>query len=205
MSAPIFFAAYFQLSIERAGRRRNDIGAQDAEPFTRLHQFFVGKRSDKFTVIVFAEFTESNRTGHRDTHDWSRRGKEGNSNTRLVRTPHGGRLIRPLERFKPEALNALFAQDHAGRLRHRVCLVSARKMLVMLKRYWRRFVVLNDQIQRHGNVTSTTALDSHCSDLQDEVLLVVNTMQQLKASQIDSFDWRLNEPLTRASHKPSIC
>jgi len=54
MSAPIFFAAYFQLSIERAGRRPNDIGAQDAEPFTRLHQFFVVKRSDKFTVIVFA-------------------------------------------------------------------------------------------------------------------------------------------------------
>jgi hypothetical protein len=79
MSAPIFFAADFKLSIERAERRCNDMAAQDTEPLPRLYQFFVSKRSDKFAVIVFAEFTETNRAGHCDTMEWSRRGRRQNS------------------------------------------------------------------------------------------------------------------------------
>ena len=71
MPTPIFFAAHFQLSIERAGRRCNDIAAQDTEPLTCRYQFFVGKRSDKFAILIFVEFTESAWTGHRDTRGWS--------------------------------------------------------------------------------------------------------------------------------------
>ncbi len=75
MSATVLVAADFQLSIERAGRRCNDIAAQNTEPLPCLYQFFVGKRSDKFAVFVFAEFTEPDWAGHRDTYGWSRRGK----------------------------------------------------------------------------------------------------------------------------------
>jgi len=51
----------------------------------------------------------------------------------------------------------------AGRLRHRLGIVPAGKilLLVRLKRYWRRFIVLNGQKQPHWNVTSATALDFH--------------------------------------------
>ena len=64
MSAPIFFAANFKLSVERARCRGNDIAAQDTEPLSRLYQFFVGKRSDKFAISGLVEFTETNRVGH---------------------------------------------------------------------------------------------------------------------------------------------
>jgi hypothetical protein len=57
MSALIFFAAYFQLSIERARSRGNNIAAQDTEPLFRLYQFFVGKCSDKLAVSGLVEFT----------------------------------------------------------------------------------------------------------------------------------------------------
>ena len=67
MPTPIFFAAQFQLSIERAGRRCNDIAAQDTKPLPRFNQFFVGKCSDKFAIIVFAEFSEPDRAGRHDT------------------------------------------------------------------------------------------------------------------------------------------
>jgi hypothetical protein len=80
MSQPIL-AADFQLSVERARIRGNDIAAQDTEALTCLYQFFVRKRSDKFAIIVFAEFTEPDWTGHRDTHGWSRRGRGEHSNT----------------------------------------------------------------------------------------------------------------------------
>jgi hypothetical protein len=71
MSPPISFSADFQLPIERARIRGNDIAAQDTEPLTCLNQFFVRKRSDKFAIIVFAEFTEPDWAGHRDAHGWS--------------------------------------------------------------------------------------------------------------------------------------
>ena len=66
MPTAIFFAADSQLLIERAGRRCNDIAAQDTKPLPRFNQFFVGKCSDKFAIIVFAEFSEPDRAGHRD-------------------------------------------------------------------------------------------------------------------------------------------
>jgi len=49
----------------------DDISAQNTEPLPRLNQFFVRKCSDKFAVIVLAEFTEPDWAGHRDTHGWS--------------------------------------------------------------------------------------------------------------------------------------
>jgi hypothetical protein len=67
MPVPIFFPADFQLSIESAECRCNDIAAQDTEPLPCLYQFLVGECSDKSAVIVFSEFTEPDRTGHRST------------------------------------------------------------------------------------------------------------------------------------------
>jgi hypothetical protein len=83
MPSPIFLAADFKLSVERARRRCNDIAAQDTEPLPRLNQFSVGKRSNKFAVIVFVEFTEPDWAGHCDTHGWGFAAETGDkSNTR---------------------------------------------------------------------------------------------------------------------------
>jgi hypothetical protein len=71
MSATVFLAADIQLSIERAGRRCNDIAAQHSQPFSCLYKFFVGERSDKCSVLVFVEFTETDWAEHRDAHGWS--------------------------------------------------------------------------------------------------------------------------------------
>jgi hypothetical protein len=67
MSAPIFLAADSKLSVECARIRADDIAAQDTEPLSRLYQFFVRKRSDKFAVSGLVEFTETNRVGHRNS------------------------------------------------------------------------------------------------------------------------------------------
>src|SRR5258708_12117949 len=74
MSSPILFPANFKLSVERARGRGNNIAAQNTKPFSRLQQFFVRQCSDKFAVIVFAEFTETDWAGHRDTVGVQRRG-----------------------------------------------------------------------------------------------------------------------------------
>ncbi|SRR6266852_6305931 len=51
----------------------------DEVPRRCLDKFFFGKRSDKFGVIDFAEFTEPDWAGNRDTMEWSGRGRRQNS------------------------------------------------------------------------------------------------------------------------------
>src|SRR5258706_4722712 len=88
MPAAIFFPADFELPVERAGRRCNDIAAQNSKAFPRFNEFVITQRPNKCTVIVFAESTEPDCTGHRDSRGWSRRGRERNSST-----PSPGNLI----------------------------------------------------------------------------------------------------------------
>jgi hypothetical protein len=79
-----------------------------------LYQFFVRKRSDKFAIIVFAEFTEPAWAGHRDTVEWSRRGRRQKSTTvlgtgLLLSTSHCSRILFPtpkaVTRFKQKERN----------------------------------------------------------------------------------------------------
>ena len=59
-----------------------EIAAQDAEPLPCLYQFFVRECTDKFAVIVFTEFAETDGAVHRDTHGWGFAAETGDkSNT----------------------------------------------------------------------------------------------------------------------------
>jgi hypothetical protein len=64
-----------------------EIAAQDAEPLPCLYQFFVRECTDKFAVIVFTEFAETDGAGHRDTHGWgfaAETGDKSNTGHRLL-------------------------------------------------------------------------------------------------------------------------
>ena len=60
---------------------KTSVTGQKAQPLPSFNQFFVGERSYEPAVFVFIEFAESNRAGHRDTREWSRRGRERDSST----------------------------------------------------------------------------------------------------------------------------
>jgi hypothetical protein len=72
------------------------------------------------------------------------------------------------ESFQLKPPDALFTQHYAGRIRDQwLSIVPAGNMLEAFNRYWLWFMVLDDQIQRHWNVTSTAAWDVHFSSARE--------------------------------------
>jgi hypothetical protein len=96
MSASILFAAYFQLLVEPTRDWRNDIAAQNTKPLPCFYQFFVGKRSDKFAVIVFAEFAEPDwaKTSRHPRLESQRKGEDDSNMVKLLPCPQTTTKIR---------------------------------------------------------------------------------------------------------------
>ena len=85
MSLTVLFAADFQLFAERARGRGNNIAAQNTKALHYLLSILRPKALGRFAIIVFAEFTETNRARHRNSRqEVAEEGGQGSSTRALA-------------------------------------------------------------------------------------------------------------------------